>query len=209
MKEFNYKGKSLEKRFDEYFKVFSGVDFHLSNSSSLAITGPNGSGKSTLLKIMAGVLSKTSGELTFKINGDNLRNNELHRHFSFVAPYLNIYEEFTPLELIKLYCKFKRRSFYEHRFNNLLDIFKLKKRQNEQINSFSSGMKQRMKYILAFHHQNEIILLDEPFTNLDIHGIDILKEMIHESNKNGSAIVIASNDDREIELCSNILDLGK
>lgn len=209
MKEFTYKGQALEKKFDQYIKVFSGIDFQLSNTSSLAITGPNGCGKSTLLKIMAGVLTKTSGELNFRIYGKNIRNSEFLRHYSFVAPYLNIYEEFTPFELTKIYCSFKGESFDDQRFNHLLHIFNLKKRKNTPINSFSSGMKQRMKYILAFHHQNEIILLDEPFTNLDIHGIDILKELIHEFRKSGSAIVIASNDDREIELCSNTLDLGK
>ncbi len=209
MNKFTYTGAAISKNFDHYIKVFSNVDFNLTNSSSLAITGPNGSGKSTLIKIMAAVLSYSFGKLSFNINGKELAQKDYISHYSFVAPYLQIYEEFTPKEMLEIYCKFKNESVDHVKFDLLLNMFNLSKRKNEAIKSFSSGMKQRMKYILAFHTINEIILLDEPFTNLDHEGIDVVSSLIEDYRKSGSSIVIASNDDREINLCTDILDLKK
>jgi len=108
-----------------------------------------------------------------------------------------------------IYCKFKNIILNKNRFNHLLDTFKLTKRKNDPIKSFSSGMKQRIKYILAFQNYNEIIFLDEPFSNLDNEGINSVKRLIEKHYEQGSAIVIAGNDDREISLCNGILELKK
>jgi heme exporter protein A len=207
MNEFSYSGYSISKSFDQYSKVFSGIDFHLTNSSFFGITGKNGSGKSTLLKIIAGLLSCSEGKLDFKLNEKSLSRKEYPDHYSFVAPYLQIYEEFTPKELIEIYCRFKKIKVDQERYRYLINIFQLDKRHNDQIRSFSSGMKQRMKYILAFHSFNEILLLDEPFTNLDTDGIEAVISLIEDHHRKGAAIVIAGNDKKEIDLCNEILEL--
>ena len=136
MNKFQYIGSSINKSFEQYVNVLSDVNFCLNNSDSLAITGPNGSGKSTLLKIMAGVLSMSSGETKLEIDGQTISKNDYTKHYAFVAPYLQVYEEFTPVELIDLYCKFKGMKVNRGRFDLLIEQFNLKKKRHNIIMSF-------------------------------------------------------------------------
>ena len=69
-------------------------------------------------------------------------------------------------------------------------------------------MKQRVKYIAALIADPEILFLDEPFTNLDTDGINSVKEIIDEHKKNGGGIIIASNDEREKELCESVVNIS-
>ena len=87
-------------------------------------------------------------------------------------------------------------------------MFKLTHKKNEPIKTFSSGMKQRFKYILALQNDFEILILDEPMTNLDINGINIVKEIIRMKKDNNGAVIIATNDEREIELCQKFVSIG-
>ncbi len=90
---------------------------------------------------------------------------------------------------------------------DLLDIFELKKVANDSIRTYSSGQKQRLKYVLALLKEPLICLFDEPFTNLDDNGINIAKQFIDNLTENKCIVIIASNDNREIELSNRKIEL--
>lgn len=208
MEQFDLTGKNLSIRFIRRRDIFSGINISVKNSEIIGIAGENGTGKTTLLKILAGILRPTEGEIIFNFAGERLKSDEIASHIGFVSPYLVLYEEFTPLEHLQLFAKLRGATFDKEHTFKLLEKFNLHKRYNDLIKTFSSGMKQRVKYMLAMQTEPEIFFLDEPFTNLDIKGIDSVKCIIEKHIQKGGGVIIASNDEREKELCSRFTYLN-
>lgn len=199
----------LSKSFYLFKPIFTRINFEIINSDVFGIAGENGSGKSTLLKILAGVSSPTTGKVNFFVNHNKIDESTQYEMIGFVAPYLMIYEEFTPIEHFRIASKIKGLKQNKDLELHLLKQFKLIDRRNDPIRTFSSGMKQRIKFILAFSSEPSFIFLDEPFTNLDSEGISIVCELIKSHQEKGGIAVIASNDEREKSLCNNIIELKK
>lgn len=206
MKEFQLTGKNLTKSFSND-TIFSDLSLSLSNGTVLAVTGKNGSGKSTLLKILATVLKPNSGTLELLIDNKAIKNESIISHIGFVAPYLNLYEEFTPVDLFRIFSKIRNKKFDEDQTKDLLKRFELFDRRRDQIYKFSSGMKQRVKYILALINDPFILFLDEPSTNLDESGISMAADIINDFKSSNKAVIIASNDKNEIALSTNSISI--
>ncbi len=195
-------GNNICKAYSSNKYILKNISFEGRIKDIIGICGPNGSGKSTLIKIIAGINSATKGNLIWEIDGKRLNPDEYFRYFGFVAPYLNIYEEFTPVELIKVVTKIRRTQVSNSKIDELLDKFYLEKHFNKPIRNFSSGMKQRMKLLLSVLHSPIVLIYDEPTTNLDEKGINLVNLLIKEQiNKNG-IVFIASNSETEISLCN-------
>ncbi|MFC2131873.1 ATP-binding cassette domain-containing protein [Bacteroidota bacterium] len=207
MDRFFLKGENLSKTFDSREPVFNSIKLELKNNSIIGIAGKNGSGKTTLLKIMAGLLIPTDGNVTFSIKNNVINKEGFNDYYGFVAPYLNLYEEFTDREQIKVFMELKGLRYNEDKAEKLLSEFNLSNTENKYIGKFSSGMKQRLKFILAFMHEPLILFLDEPFSNLDEFGINSTERMIANHIDDGGGVVLASNDSREKALCHEIISL--
>ncbi|MCK5741016.1 MAG: ATP-binding cassette domain-containing protein, partial [Chlorobi bacterium] len=93
MNDFHLNIKAVAKSFRMHNFLFRDMSFDLTNSAVTALTGKNGSGKSTMLKICAGLLKPTEGTVELSLNGELLKKEQFNRHFGFVAPYLNLYDE--------------------------------------------------------------------------------------------------------------------
>ncbi len=207
MDEFSLTANNISKKFDRRKSLFENIHFILSNGKAIAITGKNGSGKSTLLKIIAGLLSASSGDIHFELNKKIIASERFNDYFGFVSPYLNLYEEFTAPEHIKLHTELKGIEFNQSRGEELLERFNLSNSKDKYISKFSSGMKQRLKLILAIYNEPPVLFLDEPYSNLDESGISIVREIIINHKSNGGGIIIATNDEREKALCDEIISL--
>lgn len=193
--------RNITKSFDSVSSVFEKIDLEIRSGNTLAVTGPNGSGKSTFLKIITGLIKPTKGELAYFLNDNKITKDEFKLHFGFVAPYLNLYEEFTPVELIRLYAKIRQEEVNRESAIDLLKKFKLYDHRLRQVREFSSGMKQRMKYIVALLHDPGCLFLDEPSTNLDEEGISNVEAYIERFKDEGKMVAVATNDKREKSLC--------
>lgn len=207
MHKFEYKATNLRKNYIKNIDIFSKLDLEFSNNDIVGLIGDNGSGKSTLLKILAGVLSPSNGNIELKIDNIKIERNNWNKYYTFVAPYINLYEEFTPLEHYKIIANIRNIQFNEKKLDEDLKYFKLFKQKYSQIKSFSSGMKQRYKFILALQAEPSIIFLDEPTSNLDLDGISKVVEFVEQFNKNGAAIIIATNEERERVLCNKFYNI--
>jgi heme exporter protein A len=196
---------NISMSYEGLFLIFSDINFEMSNSNSIAITGKNGSGKTTLLKILAGVLTPTSGKIELKYNEIVIPSIQYYLNIGLVSPYLNLYDEFTANENLTLIEKLKNVRFDSEFADNLFEKFNLTKRRNEPIKSFSSGMLQRLKYIIALIAEPKVLFLDEPFTNLDEQGIIAVIDLVEKFISSGRIVVIATNEKREKELCEREL----
>jgi heme exporter protein A len=188
--------------------VFKGISFSLKSPESLAITGKNGAGKSTLVKIIAGILRPTQGSMAYSVDNVLTSIEEFKHHIGFVSSYLNLYDEFTTLENLSILSRIRSNNYFNReRARELLTNFALWDRRDDIIGTFSSGMKQRMKYTFALLHRPELLILDEPASNLDMEGIDFIKQISKEQVKNG-ILIVATSDSKEAALCQEEINLG-
>jgi heme exporter protein A len=199
--------KNLAKSFG-FRKVFDGVNFSLREKESLVITGKNGSGKSTLLKILAGLLRSQRGEVNINLDGQLINKSERRKLVSLVGPDLSLYVELTALENLEFLAKVQGLDFKPDELNKKLEEVGLKGRGEDQVSSYSSGMNQRLKYVFALLNEPQILLLDEPGSNLDEPGLFLLENIIAEQRKRG-ILVLGTNDKREIKYGDKILNLDQ
>jgi len=179
--------------------VFKNISHHLTQGQHLSITGTNGSGKSTLLQIIAGFLSYTKGEVTYKHEGKEISRDNIYKYCGISAAYTELDEELTVTEIFEHYKVFKKMLVTNS--NAFLDLVDLKKEKNKRIAQFSSGMKQRLNLGLALVMDTPLLLLDEPTSFLDKGRKAWYAEMVQAYALN-KILVIASNDDFDIQTCT-------
>lgn len=205
--QYSIKLDNLAKIVNESELIFKNIDFDMQSGDKVALVGPNGSGKSTLLKIIANTIKPSFGKVTFSIDEVEIKKDKINELFGFVSPYLNLYEDLFPVEHIEIISKIRNVQMSKKQAVALLEQFDLHKHQAKPIRVYSSGMKQRMKLLLAILHNPNILFLDEPFSNLDELGINLFKSIIDNQTKFG-ILVIASNDDREISLTTRKINIA-
>ena len=188
--------------------IFKDISSTFSSGNIYGFSGRNGSGKSTLVKIAAGIISPTKGKVTHKNSGKEIISERLHNHMGFVSPYLVLYDEFNAEENLYHFAKVRGIKYDQERVDYLLNEFELFPRKKDLLKGYSSGMKQRMKFIFALQHFPDILFFDEPTSNLDIAGKDKVYEIIENEGKN-NIIIIASNEENDLKLCSEILEIEK
>ncbi|WP_337866510.1 ABC transporter ATP-binding protein [Ignavibacterium sp.] len=186
--------------------IFSDLNFKFINNGIYGISGPNGSGKSTLVKILAGIIGTNKGRVQHSFNGNLVSEENIHNHIGFVSPYLILYEEFSAEENLLMFSKIRGVEYNKQRVDHLFEKFLLLKRKDDLVKTYSSGMKQRLKFIFALMHSPQLIILDEPTSNLDDEGKNSVYEIIREEGKK-NIVLIASNEKNDLELCSEIIFL--
>jgi len=200
MNNFIVQAESLSKTFGRRL-IFSGLSFGFEKYGVYGISGPNGSGKSTLVQIIAGIISPSKGKVKHSIEGKEIPPEKLHNYIGFVSPYLVLYEEFTAQENLELFADIRNVPFNKERVDYLLNVFLIYDRKDDLVKTYSSGMKQRMKFIFALMHSPQLLILDEPTSNLDEEGKESVYKIIREAGEN-SIVMIASNERTDLELCS-------
>jgi ABC-type multidrug transport system ATPase subunit len=193
-------GKKFAKRW-----LFRHISFKVHTHQMIALTGHNGSGKSTLLQLIFGYQVPTEGSVSLSSNGNMMNEADRFRHMSFVAPYLELPEELSMMELLHYHFSFKQlRPGYS--YEELIAQAGLAGNEDKHIRYFSSGMKQRLKLLLAFNDTAPVLLLDEPTSNLDENGIQWYRQQLSEQRQHRT-ILIASNQPYEYEGCDAVLDV--
>jgi ABC-type multidrug transport system ATPase subunit len=184
----------LSKRFNREW-IFKNINYQFNSGQFYAITGPNGSGKSTLMQVLSGLVPPSSGKIMYSMGEGVIPSEEIYKHITYAAPYMDLIEEFTLEEHLRFH--FSLRKMKEGLdLNGLINILHLEKARKKHIGNFSSGMKQRVKLALAFYTQSDIIILDEPGTNLDEPTFNWYFQMLTRESGN-SLVLIASNNPAE------------
>ena len=182
--------QNIGKKFNTEW-IFRQVSFSFKENSASAILGRNGSGKSTLLQIIAGNIYPSSGHVTYQHNGKVISGDEIFRHLTVVAPYLELIEDFTLREMMEFHFSFKQ-FLPGFDISGVIDLLGFPDTKYKQVHQFSSGMKQRVKLILAFLSDVPLLLLDEPTMNLDKAGINWYHELVTTFTRNRT-LIICSN----------------
>lgn len=198
MKKLTFKSENITKLYNRRV-IVENVSFSLKEGDAFAITGKNGSGKSTMIKMLCGVLSPTKGKFEFSIEGIPVKYPDYYPHIGLVSPYLNLYEEFTAEENMSFIAKVRNvTTATKERSEYLLQEFGIYEHRKKEVRFYSSGMKQRLKYCAALIHQPLLLVLDEPSSNLDSHGIAIVRKFMKEQKEHG-VLIFATNDADDLQ----------
>lgn len=193
----------LHRRFGP-LRVLTGVSGEVGPGEALLVVGSNGSGKSTLLRVLAGLLAPERGSVEYREEGETLDIAARRRAVGFVAPDLALYEELTTLENLRFFCRL--RGVPESRAGELLDLVGLP--HDRPAGALSSGMRQRLRWTWALLARPRLLLLDEPFQNLDRPGIEQGTELLARHLRDGGLAVVANPGPLEIPHVRSRLDLG-
>ncbi len=184
--------------------VFDSINFEF-DGRCLAVTGPNGSGKSTLLRILSGLLTPSLGEARIALDGVRVPRERLRDVIGLAAPGIRLYEELTALENIRFMLA--ARGLSTDRAEAALEMVGLANRANDAVSELSSGLYRRACLAAAIAHDPPFLLLDEPESNLDEAGREVLDAILERWRDRGM-VVIATNDPAEAARGEARLDLG-
>jgi len=168
--------------------VLAGVSADLRAGEVLLVTGRNGSGKSTLLRCLAGLLRPQAGTIRLREAGVELDAAARRRRVGYVAPDLAFYEPLTAEENLAFFCRL--RGVSRQRADELLA--RLGVPPARPAGALSSGMRQRLRWAWALLHRPRLLLLDEPFQNLDEAGETALRALLEAHLEAAGMAVIAT-----------------
>lgn len=187
--------------------VLDNIQFEHS-SGVLGISGSNGSGKSTLMKCLAGLLRANSGKVIWKMNGELLSQTEFKNYIGFAAPYISLYEELTVIENLRFLSEVSQKNLDEAQLQELLSKTETDLLKEKPYKSLSTGQQQRVKLASSLIRNPKILFWDEPGSNLDSDGHELVKTLLAEQKEKGAFIFLASNDPDEIALCDKKIVLS-
>jgi ABC-type multidrug transport system ATPase subunit len=196
--------ENIGRRFNRDW-IFRGVNYTFTSGNSYAVLGPNGSGKSTLLQVLNSSLTPSEGKIFFTDNGKDIEPEAVYNKLSLAAPYLELIEEFSLSEVIDFHFQFKAFLPGMDR-KSVIELLNMHASRNKLVKYFSSGMKQRLKLALAFCSDTEMLMLDEPTSNLDTQGVDWYLSLIEQFAANRLTI-ICSNQEHEYSFCKEKLSI--
>jgi heme exporter protein A len=160
--------------------VLDGIDLTLGTGESLVVLGPNGAGKTTLLRILATLLQPGGGEV--RVLGAQLPNEawKARGRIGFLGHEPLLYRDLSGRENLRFHAKLHglRGVAAEVRIDTLLAAIGMERRAEQRVAELSAGMRQRLAVCRCVLHEPELLLLDEPDSNLDAEGRELARELI-------------------------------
>ncbi len=205
--------RNLSKNYGQK-RVLQGINLEVYPGQVLGYIGPNGAGKSTTVKILCGLITDFSGEVS--INGIDVRANavEAKRRIGYIPEQAELYDVLTPWEFLKfmgdLYGIDSARC--EDRIVKMMTAFGLLNNIHQRMDTFSKGMKQKVLLTSGLIHNPDIIILDEPLSGLDANSVITVKELISKLAKEGKTIFYCSHMMDVVEKVSDriiLIDNGR
>lgn len=203
--------RRLTKRYSA-IAVVEDVTFSIRPGQILGYLGPNGSGKSTTVKMLTGLIEPSEGEIFFQ--GENVLKNRLwfSRHFGYVPEEPYLYAHLTGSEYLQLAGRLRgmEKAILERKIELMLDLFGLAEFRDTQMSSYSKGMRQKVLLSAALLHDPEVLILDEPFSGLDVTAALVFRSLLKALANEGKTILYSSHVLEVVEkVCSEVVILHR
>ncbi|MBP9758664.1 ABC transporter ATP-binding protein [Candidatus Dojkabacteria bacterium] len=194
-------------------KVVSNISFTLKKGEILGFLGPNGAGKTTTIQMLMGVLTPTSGAISY-FGQDFYRNKtKILEKLNFSSTYTSFPADLTTYEILKYTSFFYKISNREKNIADTLELLSINKLRNKRVRNLSEGQKTKVNLAKAFLNKPEILLLDEPTASLDPQSAKLVRDfIIKQQNEDGLSVLFTSHNMPEVEeVCDRIIfiDHGK
>jgi ABC-2 type transport system ATP-binding protein len=188
------------------------VSFTIRPGEILGYLGPNGAGKSTTVKMLTGLIEPSQGQIFFR--GHTVYDNftAFQRRIGYVPEEPFLYPHLSGREYLQLVGRLRGmpRPFLEFKMDEFLRLFGLWTDRHTPLSSYSKGMRQKILLSAALLHDPEILILDEPFSGLDVTSALMLRRLLRVLADQGKMILYSSHVLEVVEkVCSNVLILRK
>lgn len=174
-------------------RAVSRVSLGIERGDILGLLGPNGAGKSTLLSMLATLVTPTSGTIRYGQMTAAEAGPEVRRQIGVLGHELHLYPELSAKENLKFFAQMYGLP-HATLVPAALEAAGLSDRADDQVASFSRGMRQRLALERALLHAPRLVLLDEPFTGLDDRAVGIVADRFRRLAADGAIVVIATHD---------------
>lgn len=200
--------ENIVKRFGSFTAV-NHLSLDIPDNEMFGLLGGNGAGKTTTFRMILGLLSPTSGYISWQ-------NQAINYHTSRIVGYLpeerGLYPKLKVQEQL-VYLGRLRGMEKKEILNELdywLEKFKVPENKNKKVDDLSKGNQQKIQFIAAVIHKPKLLILDEPFSGLDPVNVEILKNAVIELKNQGTTILFSSHRMEHVEeLCENLCILHK
>jgi ABC-2 type transport system ATP-binding protein len=201
--------RALTKRYGALTAIHD-LSFTVRSGEVLGLLGPNGSGKSTTVKIQTGLSQATSG--TVLVDGVDVRENLQAYKVSigYVPEEPHLYSYLTAPEYLQLIGRLRQipAPLLDEKILRFLELFGLEDDRYQTLASFSKGMRQKVLIAAAVMHNPRIVILDEPFSGLDVTTARVLKAFVRTLAADGKIVVFSSHVLEVVEqVCSRVVIL--
>ena len=189
------------------------IGFAIRAGEILGVLGPNGAGKSTIVKMIAGMVEPTRGAILF--HGERIDGGQLSAYkqrMGLVPEQPDLYGFLTGWEYLDLVATLRGldRRLFREKAAAMLEGFTLYAHRDTPIASYSKGMRQRIVLIAALMHDPELLVLDEPFSGLDVTSALVVRRVVGMLAAQGKAVLFSSPVLEQVEkLCSHLVLLKK
>ncbi|HEX8050613.1 MAG TPA: ABC transporter ATP-binding protein [Solirubrobacterales bacterium] len=189
--------------------ALDGVGFDLPANASLVVLGPNGAGKTTLLRILATLLRPSGGEVA--VLGCSLPDEawKLRGRIGYLGHEPLLYRDLSGRENLRFQARLHgiEREAAEARIEEVLRAVGMQRRADERVAELSAGMRQRLSICRCVLHEPELLLLDEPDSNLDAEGRELARALIGPGSGR-TRVVVTHDPDRFLPEADQVLRLG-
>ena len=198
----------ISKQFAD-MKVVDNISFDVAPGEIFGLIGPNGAGKTTTIRMIMDIIKPDGGKI--KVLGDSL-SEKTKDSIGYLPEERGLYKKLTVAQSTQYIASLKGITAQQarERTQKLLERVDLLAHQHKKTEELSRGMSQMVQFIITIIHEPELIILDEPFANLDPVNTELLKEIIFELKSQEKAIILSTHRMNEIEeLCDRVFMINK
>ena len=174
--------------------ALAGIDVDL-EPGIVGLFGPNGSGKTTLLRVFAGLLPATSGEVAFDGRPLDLRDESVRRRVGYAGHANGLYDTLSVHENLELFAHLYGSA---PRVETVIDALGLQEVAVTRVAALSAGLTRRVAVARALVHDPDLLLLDEPYANLDNDASEVVSQAIRSWHSPGKTAVIATHGAKRV-----------
>lgn len=190
-------------------RAVDNVTFDLPQGAFLSIFGPNGAGKTTLLRVLSTLSRATSGSATLMGIDIKEEPDKVRDHIGLISHNSMLYMDLTAEENLLFAANLYGVENPKERVLELLDAVELKHRRLDTVRTFSRGMTQRLSIARALIHDPDVVFLDEPYSGLDPHAVEIFDGLIEQVREGRTFVMVSHDLQKGFSMCTHALVLAK
>ncbi|MEA5020185.1 MAG: ABC transporter ATP-binding protein [Gordonibacter sp.] len=200
--------KKLSKVFGNR-RAVDKVSIEVPQGAFLSIFGPNGAGKTTFLRVLSTLARATDGSA--KLMGIDIKEepDKVRDHIGLISHNAMLYPDLTAEQNLLIYARLYGVVNPEARVLELLEAVELKHRRLDVVRTFSRGMTQRLSIARALVHDPAVVFLDEPYSGLDPHAVEIFDELIQAQRADRTFVMVSHDLQKGFDMCTHALVLAK
>jgi heme exporter protein A len=191
-------------------RIINPVSFKVTRGQFVTVLGPNGAGKSTLFRLLSLATQPSKGKIFINGKQATTTSSSLRKEIGVISHHTFLYDNLSALENLKFYGQAYKVRDLDKRIKEVLRFVGLQLYIHDPVRTYSRGMQQRLSIARAILHNPSILFLDEPYTGLDQHAIQILNNVLQSLNKDNRTIfMITHNYEEALTLSNRLIVLTK